>query len=340
MSDARPSRRAITLGAAILAAALSTGAASAQTLTKVTFGTDWLAQAEHGGFYQAVATGLYAKAGLDVTIRQGGPQMNVAQQIAAGVVDFQMGSESFFPLNFAEQSIPVVAVAALMQKSPRVLIAHPGQGNDTLAAMKGKPVLISASARNGYWLFLKAKYGFTDDQIRPYTFNMAPFLADPKAIQQGFVSSEPIKIEKEGGIKPVVILLADHGFDTYSNLVLTQSETVAKRPNIVKAFVEASIEGWYSYVYGDPAPGNKLILESNKDMSPEIIDSALKQIKAYGLVDSGDSLELGIGAMTEAKWKSFFDLMVQAGLYKADLNWKAAFSTAFVNQRHAIGLRK
>ncbi len=317
------------------AALLVLGTASAMAQTKVTFGTDWLAEAEHGGFYQALATGLYKKHGLDVTIRMGGPQNNPPQQIAAGVVDFQMSSGSFAALSMAQQDIPVVAVAAFFQKDPQVLISHPGAGNDTLAAMKGKPIMISTAARQQFWLFLKAKFGFTDEQVRPYAFSLAPFLSDPKAIQQGFVSSEPYQIEKATGTKPVVNLLADSGFANYSNLVLVQSKLVRDKPDIVRAFVEASIEGWRDYMK-DPAAGNALIRKDNPDMTQDVLDAAVKTMREYGIVDSGDAKSLGLGAMTEERWKSMFDTMAAAGLYKPDLDFHRAFTVQFVNKRYGM----
>jgi NitT/TauT family transport system substrate-binding protein len=327
-------RRLAALGLLLLSAATP-----ALAQTKFTFGTDWLAEAEHGGYYQALAMGFYKKHGLDVTIKMGGPQINGNAAIATGLVDGQLSSGSFGALSMVQQSIPVVAVAAFFQKDPQVLISHPGMGLDTLAEMKGKPIMISAGARTGYWLFLKAKFGFTDDQIRPYNFSMAPFLADKTTIQQGFVSSEPYQIERASGIKPVVNLLADNGYTSYSNVVLVQSKMVAEHPDVVKAFVEASIEGWYSYMYGDPTPGNKLILAANHDMNQATIDNSIKVMKQYGIVDSGDSLKLGIGAMTKARWQDFLDVMAGAGLYKKDLDVTKAFTTAFVNQGYGLEMK-
>ena len=321
--------------ATLLVLGIGRVSAQAPALTKVTFGTDWLAEAEHGGFYQAVATGLYRKHGLDVTIRMGGPQNNPPQQIAAGVVDFQMSSGSFAALSMAQQDIPVVAVAAFFQKDPQVLISHPGAGSDTLAAMKGKPIMISTASRQGFWLFLKAKFGFTDDQIRPYTFALAPFLSDPKAIQQGFVSSEPYQIEKATGVKPVVNLLADNGFASYSNVVLVQSRTVRDRPDVVRAFIEASVEGWRDYMK-DPAAGNALIRKDNPDMTQDVLDAAVKTMREYGLVDSGDAKTLGLGAMTDERWKSMFETMAGAGLYKPDLDYHRAYTLQFVDKKYGL----
>ncbi len=320
---------------------LSLTAAHAQApLPKITFGTDWLAEAEHGGFYQAVATGLYKKHGLDVTIRMGGPQANPVQLIATGVVDFQLSSGSSGALNMVQQDIPVVAVAAIFQKDPQVLISHPGAGNDKLTDMKGKPIMISSAARSGYWLFLKAKLGFVDTQIRPYTFSAAPFLADKSAIQQGFVSAEPYEIERVSHEKPVVNLLADNGYSSYSNVILTQTKSVKERPEIVRAFVEASIEGWYSYIYGDPSPGNAAIRVANPDMTQANLDNGIATMKSYGVVDSGDSEKMGIGAMTDARWAEFFKTMSDAGLYPAGMDYKKAFTTEFVDKGYALQMRK
>ena len=323
-----------------LAACVMLLALPASAQTKVTFGTDWLPEGEHGGFYQALATGLYKKHGLDVTIRQGGPNLNIVQNVVGGVVDFQLTQEPFFLFSNVKESIPVEAIGAFFQKSSRVLISHPNQGNDTLEQLKGKPILISASARNGFWLWLKAKYGYTDDQIRPYNFNSAPFLADKKSAQQGLLTSEPFTIELEGKFKPHVILIADHGYLDYNNLVIAQSKLVREKPQVVQAFLEASIEGWYSYLYGDPKPANDLILKENKEMTQALLDSCIALTKQYGIVDSGDAATLGVGAMTEAKWKGIFDGAVAAGLYPASLDWKKGFTTAFVNKKHGMELKK
>src|SRR5437867_10043346 len=269
--------------------------ARAQTLEKLTFGTNWKAQAEHGGYYQAVATGIYKKAGLDVAIRMGGPQINHPQLLAAGTIDFNMGSNCFSALNYVKNAIPMVCVGTVFQKDPQVLIAHAGQGHDSLAAMKGKPIMISPPARAGYWQFLRVKYGYSDDQIRTYTFNMAPFLADKSAIQQGFVTSEPFKLEKAGA-RLVVHLLADGGYSSYATTIETSWKLVNEKPDVVQRFVNATIEGWYGYLYGDPSPANALIKKDNSDMADDQIAYSFSAKKKYGLVDVGHDENLGIGA--------------------------------------------
>jgi NitT/TauT family transport system substrate-binding protein len=323
--------RRTLLGAGLaLAAAPRLGRAAGPD--KVRFGTDWKAEAEHGGYYQALATGLYTRHGLDVTLRPGGPAVNHAQLLAAGVLDFNIASNSFLPLNFANEKIPMVAVAALFQKDPSVLIAHPNVGNDSFAALKGKPIMISSDTRVGSWLFLKDKFGYTDDQIRPYNFSVAPFLADPNAVQQGYLTSEPFSIEQQG-IHPVVLLLADAGYSSYGSLIQTSDKLVHDKPDLVQRFVNASIEGWYSYLYGDPAPGNALIKKDNPDMSDALIAYGISKIKQYGIVDSGDSKVSGIGAMTDARWQNFFGTMAKAGLYPKTLDYKQAFTLQFVNKK-------
>ncbi len=307
-------------------------AASAES---VAFGTDWKAEAEHGGFYQAIATGIYQRYGLDVTLRPGGPQVNHAQLLAAGVLDFNIASNSFVPLNFVREQIPMVAVAAIFEKDPSVLIAHPGQGDDSLAALKGRPIMISGDTRVTSWLFLKQKFGYTDDQIRPYSFSVAPFLADKKAIQQGYLTSEPFIIEKEG-VHPVVLLLADAGYGSYGALIETSEKLVRDKPDLVQRFVDASIEGWYSYLQGDPAPGNALIKHDNPEMTDALIAYGMEKMKAYGIVDSGEAKQNGIGAMSEARWRDFFDTVVKAGLYPAEMDFRKAYTLQFVNKK--VGL--
>jgi NitT/TauT family transport system substrate-binding protein len=318
--------------ASLFVAVLLAGAARAES---VSFGTDWKAEAEHGGYYQALATGIYKKYGLDVTLRQGGPQVNHAQLLAAGVLDFNLASNSFAPLNFAQQNIPMVAVAALFQKDPSVLIAHPDAGNDSFAALKGKPIMISGDTRTGAWLFLKQKFGYTDDQIRPYNFSVAPFLADKTAIQQGYLSSEPYTIEQQG-VKPVVLLFADAGYASYGSIIQTSAKLAHDNPDLVQRFVNASIEGWYSYLYGDPTPGNALIKKDNPEMNDALIAYGVGKIKEYGIVDSGDAKKDGIGAMTDARWQEFYDTMAKAGLYPAGMDYKKGYTPQFVDKRFGM----
>jgi len=321
--------RSITVIAAALVAALATLPAAA--LDKVSFGTDWKAEAEHGGFYQAIAVGIYAKHGIELTLRPGGPQVNQAQLLAAGQLDFNLASNSFIPLNFLKEGVPMVAVAALFQKDPQALLAHPSQGNDNLAALKGKPIMVGGDTRIGSWLFLKAKFGYTDDQIRPYTFNIAPWLADPKAIQQGYVTSEVFMMQQQG-VNPVVMLLGDNGYTGYAAMIETTTKLVAANPELVQRFVDASIEGWYDFLYGDPAPANALIKKDNPEQTDALLAFGREKMKEFGIVDSGDAKTGGIGAMSEQRWSDFFRQMSAQGVYPAEMDWKKAYTLRFVNK--------
>jgi NitT/TauT family transport system substrate-binding protein len=304
--------------------------ATSGKLDKVTYGTNWFAQAEHGGFYQAIATGIYKQHGLDVTIKMGGPQVNGTQLLMGGAVDFFMGYGSD-AIKAIEEGIPKTTVAAIFQKDPQVLIAHPGVGNDGLEKLKGKPILVSAAANTTYWPFLKGKYKFSDEQKRPYNFNPGPFLADKNSAQQGYVTSEPLSIKKQAGFDPIVMLLADNGYTPYATTIETKQELVEKNPNLVQRFVDASIKGWYSYLQ-DPAPGNELIKKDNPEMKDEQLAYGLQKLKEYGIVISGEAEKLGIGAMTEERWKSLFDTMAAQGVFKKDTDYKKAFTLKFVNK--------
>jgi NitT/TauT family transport system substrate-binding protein len=307
---------------------------------KVTMVTGWTAEAEHGGFYQAHALGFYKKHGLDVTIRQGGPQVNTAQLLAAGAVDFRIGSNDSGDLNYVNSGAPGIAVAGMFQKDPTVLIAHPDVGINTMADMKGRPIALAKANLDTWWPLLKKKYGFTDEQIRPYTFQIAPFLVDKNLVQLGFITSEPYAIKKEAGFDPKVFLVADEGYDTYASIIETKPELVASNPDLVQRFVDASIEGWYSYLYGDPSPGNAEIQAADPTMSSGQIDYARTKLKEYGIIDSGDTTKLGIGAMTDARWKSLFDKLVSYGLYPANMDYKKAFTLQFVDKGHGLDMRK
>lgn len=308
----------------------------ASALDRVVFGTDWRAEAEHGGYYAAIAEGIYARYGIEVELRQGGPQINQTQLLAAGRLDFAIVSNSFLPLNVRQQHIPLVAVAALFQKDPSVLIAHRGAGYTNLASLKGKPIMIGGDTRVGWWLFLKARFGYTDAQIRPYTFNLAPFLTNPKAIQQGYLTSEPFLIRQAGG-DPQVFLLADSGYASYGSLIETSAKLAHDNPGLVRRFVDASIKGWYLYLYGDPAPANALIKKDNPDQTDALLAYARATMKSHGIVDSGDSKTLGIGAMSDARWREFFEIMAKQGLYPSNMDYRAAYTLRFVD--HGVGLK-
>ncbi len=314
--------------------------AKTAALVKVTFVTDWKAQAEHGGFYQAVAAGLYKKAGLEVSIKQGGPSVNTPQLIASGAVDFAMGSNHFQPLNMAAAGADAVAVAAIFQKDPQVLITHPRKDIKSIADMKGKPVMVSDATVTTWWIWTKSRYGFDDKQIRKYTFNMAPFLTDKTAIQQGYVTSEPYTIETQGKIKPHVFMLADYGYPGYANFIMARGKDVRERPAIVKAFVEASIDGWASFLNGDAKAANEMIKRDNPEMTDDIIAQAISQMRSRGMVQGGEAAKLGIGAMTEARLKEFADLMKANKVFDDKLNYKAAFDARFVNKGRGVTIVK
>lgn len=320
---------------AALVLGLVAAASPALAKDKIVFGTNWLAQAEHGGFYQAVADGTYEKYGLEVEIRMGGPQVNHSLLLAAGKIDFNMGGESYGALNYVQNNIPVRAVASVFQKEPRVMIAHPDTGVTDLKSLKGRPILLSKDALQTYWLWMKRTQGLTDDQIRPYNFSPAPFLADKMMIMQGYLSSEPYTV-KQAGIEPVVLLLADYGDNTYSTLIEAKQDLLDKNPDLVQRFIDATIIGWKTYLHGDASAANALIKAANPEMTDDQIAYAIKVLNEYGIVESGDALTKGIGAMTDERWKSFFDGTVAAGIYPADLDLKKAYTLQFVNK--GVGL--
>ena len=293
------------------------------------FATDWRAEGEQGGFFQALATGEYARRGLDVTILPGGPGANVPELIAAGAADLGIGSNSFGVLNLAAEHVPVKAVMAAFQKDPQVLIAHPDAGVNSLADMKGHPILLADAAVTSFWPWLKAKYGLSDRQVRKYSFSPAPFLADARAVQEGYATSEPYTIEKALGRAPEVFLLADNGYPGYAAMVLAPDRLIAADARAVQAFVEASAEGWASYLHGDAGPADAMILKLNREMTPDLLDHARTQMRRYGLVTGGDAVAGGIGAMTDATWKRVFDVGAGLGLHPKTLDYRAAYTTAF-----------
>lgn len=311
----------------------------AHALDKVRFATNWRAQAEHGGFYQAVVDGTYARYGLDVAIQQGGPQLNARLLLAAGRVDFAMGANLIQMFEAVRQNVPVVTVASMFQIDPVVFMSHPGEGLDRFEDLPKATAFIASDMQVSVWQWLKQAHGFRDEKIKPYGFNSAPFIADKKSIQQGFLTSEPYEIERRGGFRPNVFLLPDYGYDSYSTTIEARADTIEKNPDLVQRFVDASIVGWYNYIYGDNAAANAAIKRDNPEMTDGQIAYSLAKMRDRGIVDSGDSLTLGVGAMTDARMQSFFGKMAKAGVVPADLDYKRGYTLRFIGRKVGMELR-
>jgi len=334
----------VTSSAPRLLFALALAAASAGTLAAdhVVFATNWKAQAAHGGFYQAIADGTYAKYGLEVELRPGGPQVNNRPLLPAGRIDFLMTGNLLHSFDNVKNGVPVVTVASMFQKDPQALFAHPGQGYATLKDLtSAKTIYIAKDAQFSWWQWLKADYGFKDAQLRPYNYNLGPFLADEKSAQQGYAVEEPIAIRAQGKFDPVTFLLADYGYSTYSTTIETRADMVANKPELVQRFVDASILGWVNYLYGDRKPADALILKDNPEMTQATIDESVALMKSMGIVDSGDSLTMGIGAMKPERIRDFYEKMVRAGLYKeSDVDLSKVATLQFVNRKVGVELKQ
>jgi NitT/TauT family transport system substrate-binding protein len=333
-------RRALLAGAGALAAtAALVGCQRAEVpvdeegRVRLRFATDWRAQAEHGGFYQALASGAYAKRGLNVEIIQGGPGVDVPELLASGTVELGMGSNSFIPMNLVADGAPVKAVAAFFQKDPQVLIAHPDPALASIADLAGRPFLLAAASRDAFWVWLKARYGFTDDQVRPYDFSPAPFLADEQAVQQGYLTSEPYLIEQAAGVAPRVFRLADEGYDSYAALILAPNAFARDNAAALRSFIAASVEGWRDYIQSDGKAADAMIRRDNPGMTQVVLDQARAGLKSNGIVDGGDAALYGLGAMTADRWQAFFEVTSEAGVYPPNLDWRQAFTAQYLPGR-------
>jgi len=330
--------RALT--ALLLVTAAAAPPAQAQTaLDKVVFGTNWVAEAEHGGFFQALADGTYAKYGLDVTILPGGPNENNRMLLIAGKLDFFMAANTLMALDAVTNNVPVITVAAIFQKDPQVLLTHPEFKITRIEELKPLTLFVSKEGISSYFQWLKSEYGFSEDRVRPYTFNPQPFLADKHSAMQGYVTSEPYAVEKMAGFKPGIILLADYGFNTYSTLIETRRDVIDKKPDLVQRFVNASLVGWYNYLYGNNAAANAMIKKLNPEMSDELIAYSIARMKEYGIVDSGDALRDGIGAMSDTRMANFFDKMVRAHVVRPEIDYRKSYTLRFINKGVGLDLR-
>ena len=330
--------RALTIGALAVMAAWSPATAETR-LDKVSFGTNWVAEAEHGGFFQAVADGTYKNYGLDVTIVPGGPNVNNRILLISGKLDFFMSANTLQSFDAVANNVPVVAVAAIFQKDPQVFLAHPNPKVTKLEDLKPMTLLISKEGVAGYFQWMRSELGFSASKVKPYTYNAQPFIVDKNSAMQGYVTSEPFVVEKQANFKPTVMLLADYGFDGYSTLIETRREWVDKKPDLVQRFVDASMIGWYNYLYGDNKAANEVIKKLNPEMTDDLLAYSIAKMKEYGIVDSGDTLKDGIGAMSDARVSSFFDKMSRAGVVKRDVDYRKGYTLQFVNKGVGVNLR-
>jgi NitT/TauT family transport system substrate-binding protein len=329
---------ALTAFLLAMVAAISPGRAQTM-LDKVSFGTNWVPEAEHGGFYQALADGTYQKYGLDVTIVPGGPNENNRMLLITGRIDFFMAANTLMAFDAVANSVPVVTVAAIFQKDPQVLLTHPESKITKLEELKPLTLFVSKEGISSYFQWLKSEYGFSEERVKPYTFNPQPFIADKHSAMQGYVTSEPYAIEKAAGFKPGIILLADYGFNTYSTLIETRRDLIDKKPDLVQRFVSASLIGWYNYLYGNNTAANAMIKKLNPEMTDELLAYSIAQMKEYGIVDSGDALRDGIGAMNDVRMASFFDKMVRAHVVRSDIDYRKSYTLRFVNKGIGLDLR-
>jgi len=329
-----------TTTATFVLAALAAAPLAAQELDPVRFGTNWFAQGGHGGWYQAMADGTMEEYGIALEIVQGGPQVNNRPMLPAGQLDFLMAGNLLLSFDNVRNEIPTTVVAAFFQKDPQVMLAHKGQYSGFEDLVNAPKILVSRDGQISYWRWMVAEHGFKDEQLRPYSFNLAEYLTDKTVVQQGYGTAEPIYAAQEGA-DPEWFLLADYGWNTYSTTVEARNEMIETNPDLVQRFVDASIEGWYTYLYGDNAAGNAAIMADNPEQTPEKLAAEVEQMKALGIVDVGRAREVGIGAIDLAQVAAFYDLAVKAGILEAGSVDPAKVATdRFVNKGVGLALRK
>jgi NitT/TauT family transport system substrate-binding protein len=317
-------------------------AAPALAVDAVRFGTNWLAEGEHGGFYQAMVDGTYDKYGLKVTIVQGGPQSPNRALLLGGQVDLFMAGNMLGPMNAETQQIPVVEVAAMFQKDPQVFLVHPDAGVNTFADMAKLPtIFLGDEGFATFFQWMKWQYpGFRDEQYKRYAFDPAPFIVDKRSAMQGYVTSEPFAVEQASGLKPKLFLLADNGWDTPSTMIEGKRAYVDSHADVLQRFIDASVIGWYSYLYGDNRAANAAIKKDNPEMTDAQLAFTLKEMKEYGLIDSGIAQQKGIGCFDDGQVQSFYDKMVKAGVLKAGLDVRSTYTNRFVCKGVGLDLRK
>lgn len=324
-------RWVVGVGSALVAGMVFAGPGAAIAAEKIRYSMNWVPEGEHCGFYQAKAAGYYDKAGLDVELKGGGPDVNVALLVSTDQLELGMG-DSFTTLNMLGQGIPGLTVASMFQKDPQTLVAHPGQGISKLPDVKGKPVMVAKFSQQGFWQFLKQKYGFTDDQLRPYAYSPTPFLVDEKAIEQGYVTEDEYQLAPKMKAPPVIMLLADYGYQNYATTIFGKRPWIEAHADAVRAFIKATAQGYQDCIDGKAEAGEKLLHTANPDEPDGLFQFKIKQMREREMLTGGDAKTLGIGAMSDTRWKDFFDTMSASGVYKPDLDYKKAYTLEYLSK--------
>lgn len=287
---------------------------------------NWEPQAEQCGFYQALARGYYSQAGLDVTLVSGGPDVNGGILLAAGNVDFAL-VDAIETLTLRSRGLPVTAVAAFFQKDPQTIAAHPDPQIRRPEDLRGHPMMIGNDSRNRFWQWAKVRFGYADDQLRPYAFSGLPFLADPAAAQQGYITNDGYVIAKALGRPPKSFLLADYGYDNYANVLLTTSHVLEHAPGTVSGVVTASKKGWAECKDGDATPARAAILAANPNYPAALFDYSLARMREDALIGGADNAP--VGSMTEKRWAAFLTSMKQLGVVRAAADYAGAYTMRF-----------
>ena len=318
----------IVLAAAL---ALSAGPAVAQEkkLTPVRFTLNWIPTPDHSGYYAAKIGGIYEKYGLDVEIRPGGPQVNVHQLLAAKQTDMIMGT-TMRAFNARHEGIPIVTVASWYQKDATTFMLHPDNKASNLADLKANQVMIPNISKVNYWPWMKAKFGFSDDQLKPYDFAYRSWALNPNAISQGYITSDKPNMAGVGVPNGRSMLLADHGWNQYINTVDVLEEMIEKKPEVIRAFLRATAEGWRQYLK-DPTATNAELTRLNPDLSRETAAYGYEVITTYRLLGVASADEGKIGTISDARLKAFAEEMVKAGAIPASDAYEKSYTLKFMD---------
>lgn len=317
-------------GLVITSLALALPSAS-QAAEKFVYGLSWVPEAEHCGFFQAKARGYYEAAGLDVELFPGGPAVNMPQLVAAGRLDAAMGT-ALTTLTMRANDIAGTTIGAFLQKNPQTLVAHADPALQKLEDLKTRKISVANFSRTQFWVWLKMKYGFDDSQLRPYTYNPSAFVADPAMVQQGYITEDEFFLGKALGAAPKTFLLADYGYPDYATTVFTMDSVIEKRRDVLAKFMQVSTKGWAECMRGDPMPAFELIKSMAPEQSIELSQFKVAQMKKLNLVEGGDAAKLGIGAMTDDKWKELYDVMSAGGAFAKSFDYHKAYTLEFVNK--------
>jgi NitT/TauT family transport system substrate-binding protein len=311
--------------ASVILLVLSTLGTIARAEEAVTVRLKWFNQAQFAGFYVAQEKGYYRAAGLAVNIQPGGPDFPAVQMLTGGNEQFGVtGADQI--LIARSKGVPVVALGVIYRRNPFVLFSLAKSGIKTPADFIGKKVGLKIGGNEELIyraILAKAKVDKSKLTEIPVKFDITPLLAGTIDVWPGYLINE-VLTAKEKGFDVNIIDPSDYGIDLYADTLFTTEAMIKEKPDAVRHFVAATLQGWESAIAA-PEEAAKITLKYGDKLT---YDHELAMMKASVPLLQPDNKPVGF--MDVAGWRSTQKLLVGAGFQKEPVDLAKAFTAEFM----------